>query len=250
METQEAHEDRESLPEPAEAGAPEEHSRSSAVSGLRTRLLGPGLPRDVALLAVVCALVLFLVNTLVAEPFGIPSGSMENTLKVGDRVVVDKLAYRFGGTPQRGDVIVFDGRGSFITPDSADPDAVSGDDFVKRVIGVGGDTVTCCDRQGRVSVDGVPLDESAYLFPGDAPSAVPFSVKVPPGTLFVLGDHRSVSSDSRNHLGDPGGGFVPVGKVIGRVEWVVYPVGDWRSVNRPQIFAVLESELRKGAARG
>ena len=240
METHTAHEDRDSPPVPADQAEPEGGSRSSVVRGLA---------RDVLLLGVVCALVLFLVTTFVAQPFSIPSGSMEPTLKVGDRVIVDKLAYRFG-TPQRGDVIVFDGRGSFITPNSADPEDSSGNDFVKRVIGVGGDTVVCCGTGGRLSVDGVPLDESSYLFPGDAPSTVHFSVRVPAGELFVLGDHRSVSRDSRDHLGDPGGGFVPVDKVIGRVDWVVFPIGDWHSVDRPQIFTVLDSELRKGAVHG
>ena len=242
MDTQQAPEDRDSA---TDHDGREAESRSSAV---------PRLVRDVLVLGVVCAVVLALVNAFVAQPFGIPSSSMEGTLKVGDRIVVDKLAYRFGSTPQRGDVIVFDGRGSFLDDGTGSVAAGqgegSGDDFVKRVIGVGGDTVVCCDPSGRLTVDGVPLDESGYLFPGDAPSTVRFSITVPPGRLFVLGDHRSVSVDSRDHLGDPGGGFVPVGKVTGRVEWVVYPVGHWHALNRPQAFSVLASELRKDAGRG
>jgi signal peptidase I len=241
MDIQQAPEDRDAATDPQ---GREAESRSSAVRRL---------VRDVLVLGVVCALVLALVNAFVAQPFNIPSGSMEGTLRVGDRVVVDKLAYRFGSRPQRGDVVVFDGRGTFTDftdGGGADPGEGSGDDFVKRVIGVAGDTVVCCDPAGRLTVDGVPLDESGYLFPGDTPSTVRFSIKVPPDRLFVLGDHRSVSLDSRDHLGDPGGGFVPVDKVTGRVDWVVYPVGHWRSLNRPQAFSVLASELRKDAGHG
>src|SRR4051794_13420395 len=130
MEIQQAPEDRDSAVRPSGSAA---ESRSSAV---RRPL------RGLLLLGGVCALALVLLNAFVVQPFGIPSGSMEGTrggLRVGDRVVVDKVAYRFG-SPQRGDVVVFDGTGSF----------GSGGDFVKRVIGVGGDTVVCCDSGGRL----------------------------------------------------------------------------------------------------
>ncbi|MDX6354830.1 MAG: signal peptidase, partial [Streptomyces sp.] len=167
--------------------------------------------RPTVLLAATCVAALLLISHFVVEPFQVPSTSMEGTLRVGDRVLVDKLAYRFGGTPRRGDVIVFDGEGSF--------QQTSGTDYVKRVIGVGGDRVTCCDEQGRITVNGRALDET-YLYPGDAPSQVPFDIVVPNGRLWVMGDHRDDSRDSRDHLGDPGGGTVPVDKVIGRAEWI------------------------------
>ncbi|MEE4540867.1 signal peptidase I [Streptomyces sp. V4-01] len=174
--------------------------------------------------------VLLLVSHFVVEPFEVPSTSMENTLRVGDRVLVDKLAYRFGGAPQRGDVIVFDGEGSFRES--------GGTDYVKRVIGVGGDRVTCCDRQGRITVNGQPLDET-YLHPGDVPSREPFDIVVPEGRLWVMGDHRDDSADSRDHLGDPGGGTVPVGRVIGRADWIGWPLGHWTRLRRPAAFAAV-----------
>ena len=151
------------------------------------------------------ALVLaFLIKTFLVQAFFIPSESMENTLLVGDRVLVNKLAYRFGDV-ERGDVIVFDGRGSF-EPKRANDDGRQLDrrrldarspprsgsrpgtesDYIKRVIGVGGDHVVCCDGEGRITVNDTPLDPEDYLFPGDEPSANPFDITVPDGS--AVGD--------------------------------------------------------------
>lgn len=195
----------------------------------------------------------FLVKTFVVQPFFIPSGSMEDTLHVYDRVLVNKVVYHTRPI-ERGDIVVFNGADSF-TPEVtitaptnpvakaaswlgslvgfAPPDE---NDFIKRVIGVGGDHVKCCDVQGRVTVNGVPLDESSYLYPGDTPSEQPFDVVVPAGKLWVMGDHRSGSSDSRAHLGDPGGGFVPVDKVIGRAFAVIWPLSDHQILSIPATF--------------
>ncbi len=188
-------------------------------------------------------------RAVVLAPFWIPSTSMQPDLQIDDRVVVDKLAYRFAPV-HRGDVVVFDGRGSFSQGEQAarSPlrqllDAATSvlglpgsrdDDYVKRVIGLPGDRVTCCDAQGRIDVDGLPLEESHYLYRGDQPSQVAFDVVVPDGRLWVMGDHRSVSADSRAHLGSPGGGMVPLRKVVGRVQAVVWPVSRWRLVQRPE----------------
>ncbi|WP_394812975.1 signal peptidase I [Streptomyces boetiae] len=182
-----------------------------------------------------------LVSTFVMQPFLIPSGSMEGTLQVGDRVLVNKLAYRFGGEVERGDIIVFDGTGSFVA-EGEDPGLLGGllrragaavglvqsseNDYVKRVIGVGGDRVRCCDGQGRLEINGEPLDEP-YLYPGDEPSEVMFDIEVPEGRLWVMGDHRSDSADSRAYLGVPGGGTVPVDRVIGRVDLIGWPLSRW-----------------------
>ncbi|MGG8407542.1 signal peptidase I [Streptomyces sp. 12297] len=228
------------------SGTGEERSRfarfRAGPSGSRTT--GMLSWRRAGLLGVACTVLLLLFSHFVLQPFLIPSRSMESTLKVGDRVLVNKLAYRFGNQPARGDVVVFDGTGSFVREQPAGDPVVgllrgaaaalgiaepADTDFVKRVVGVGGDDVVCCDARGRLSVNGVPVDEE-YLRPGDAPSKVPFRIVVPIGTLWVMGDHRSQSRDSRDHLGEPGGGMVPVEKVIGRADWIGWPLSRWGSV--------------------
>ncbi|MFJ3666668.1 signal peptidase I [Streptomyces sp. NPDC090106] len=219
MNTEAQQRDRSSRPEPV---AVEERSRFALVVWI-TRWL-PGGRITLALL--LCLLFLLFLNVFMVQPFQIPSGSMENGLRIGDRVLVNKLAYRFGAEPRRGDVVVFDGSGYF------------GDaDYVKRVVGVGGDHVVCCDQKGRIEVNGRSVDESTFLYPGDSPSSVPFDVVVPEGTLFVLGDHRSRSSDSRDHLGSPGGGMIPVGQVIGRADWIVWPTDHRTRLERPDAYA-------------
>ncbi|MFF3553480.1 signal peptidase I [Streptomyces tsukubensis] len=234
------------------AGTVEEGPRSGRFPGsARVAGLLGGTWRRSALLAVVCLGAVLLVSRFVVQPFHIPSGSMEPTLRTGDRVLVNKLAYGPDTEPERGDLIVFDGTGSFVREGAAaNPvqEAVRGafaavglaepaeTDFVKRVIGVGGDRVVCCDKEGRITVNGTALDER-YLHPGDAPSDVAFDIVVRPGTLWVMGDHRSDSRDSRDHLGDPGGGMVPVENVIGRADWIAWPAGRWGSLEGTDAFA-------------
>ena len=203
---------------------------------------GPGrrsLLRDLPVLVLIAVTLTLLLRLLVVQAFYIPSGSMEPTLSVGDRVLVSKLAY-VGSAVARGDVVVFDGGGTFApeTPASASSgllgrlaDAVGGflgvapseRDFVKRVVGVGGDRVACCDAAGRLTVNGAALAEPCVKA-GDPASDVRFDVVVPPGRLWLMGDHRSDSADSRAHLGDPGGGTVPVDRVVGKVVLTFWPV--------------------------
>jgi signal peptidase I len=207
------------------------------------RASGGGRPgsllRDLPVLVLVAVTLTLVVRLVVAQAFYIPSASMEPTLAVGDRVLVSKLAY-LGGQVRRGDVVVFDGRGTF-APEAPDTSlggplarvagavgsflgiAPSERDFVKRVVGVGGDRVVCCDPAGRLTVNGAAVSEP-YVKAEDAPSDVRFDVVVPPGRLWLMGDHRSDSADSRAHLGDPGGGTVPVDRVVGKVVLTFWPV--------------------------
>ncbi|MEU6168388.1 signal peptidase I [Streptomyces tanashiensis] len=220
--------------------------------------------RRTALVGGACVAFLLLLSHFVIQPFLIPSRSMEPTLQVGDRILVNKLAYRFGSEPARGDVVVFDGTGSFVREQPqgnpvtgllhdgaaalglAEPDET---DFVKRVVGVGGDRVVCCDKDGRLTVNGVPVEER-YVMLGDRPSAVPFDIVVPQDRLWVMGDHRSQSSDSRDHLGNPGGGMVPVDRVVGRADWIAWPFGRWSTVPGTDAFHAVPAPPAGGHGAG
>ena len=234
-------------------GTPVDPNASESVStAQRTRTRIPAW-LEFPLLIIGAFLVAFVVKTFLVQAFYIPSGSMEDTLQVGDRVLVNKVVYHLRPV-ERGDIIVFDGTGSFVTGEVVEPERsplevvgrLLGEivglapprdtDFIKRVIGVGGDRVVCCDADGRITVNGVALDEESYLYRKNPPSKQPFDVLVPEGTLWVMGDHRSASADSRAHMGDPGGGFVPVDKVIGRAFAVVWPLGNAQVLEIPATF--------------
>ena len=207
--------------------------------------------REFPILVVVALLLAVVIKTYAIQAFFIPSGSMENTLEINDRVLVNKLVYDVRGI-HRGDIVVFNGDGSWDpgTPPRDTNFVVKfaqgfasmfgfghpGDILIKRVIGLPGDRVACCDAQGRVTVNGVPLTEQSYLYPGDAPSEIRFNIVVQPGRLWVMGDHRLISDDSRNHLGEPGGGTVPENAVIGRAFVIIWPISRWRILPIPATF--------------
>jgi signal peptidase I len=207
--------------------------------------------RELPILVVVALLLAVLIKTFAIQAFYIPSGSMENTLEINDRVLVNKIIYHIRDI-HRGDIVVFNGDGSW------DPGSVPvkgnvfqqfgdgfasmfgfgrpGDILIKRVIGIPGDHVACCDAHGRVTVNGVPLSESSYLYPGSAPSLTRFNIVVQPGRLWVMGDNRYYSDDSRDHQGDPGGGTVPESVVVGRAFIVIWPPSRWRFLPIPATF--------------
>ncbi|MBT2531640.1 signal peptidase I [Arthrobacter sp. ISL-48] len=186
-----------------------------------------------------------LVRSLWLDVYYIPSESMEPALEGGDRILVSRTDFH-SDPIRRGDIVVFDGRGTFAPLNSgrgplADSMASAGQwlglagsdtTYVKRVIGLPGDRVVCCDTTGHVTVNGEPLEEP-YVYSGDAPSKQAFSVIVPEGRLWLLGDHRSLSADSRSLLGAPGGGMVPVDRVIGRPVQIIWPLDRFAAVPRP-----------------
>jgi signal peptidase I len=198
--------------------------------------------REFPILVIVALLVSLIIKTFLVQFFYIPSGSMENTLLIHDRVAVDKVPF-LSKTIQRGDIVVFRDPAHWL------PDPVSNGEsivlakisegliavgvlpdpakqhLVKRVIGVAGDHIVCCNNDKLITVNGVAIHEP-YIFKGDNPSDMNFNVTVPKGKLWVMGDHRGASADSRYHTDDINKGMVPVSKVVGRVVSVIWP---WRN---------------------
>jgi signal peptidase I len=207
--------------------------------------------RELPILIAIALLLAVVIKTYAIQAFWIPSGSMENTLEINDRVLVNKIVYHTRDI-HRGDIVVFNGDGSW------DPGTVPvngnifqqfasgfasmfgfghpGDILIKRVIGIPGDHVACCDAEGRVTVNGVPLSEQSYLYPGSAPSLSRFNIVVPPGRLWVMGDNRFYSDDSRDHQNDPGNGTIPESAVVGRAFIIIWPPSRWRILPIPATF--------------
>ncbi|MFD4659456.1 signal peptidase I [Kitasatospora sp. NPDC058444] len=243
----------EDAPDSSHAGAePVDESESEVPSKPRKpRSFWKELPILIGI-ALILALV---IKTFFVQAFSIPSESMQNTLQVGDRVLVDKLTPWFGAEPERGEVVVFHDPGGWLndepTPQSSNSflrgvqdvlsfvglmPSANEKDLIKRVIAVGGDTVEC-EGDGPVKVNGVALNEP-YVYPGNTPCGDhPFGpVKVPKDRIWVMGDHRANSLDSRFHMDQPGGGTVPVDNVIGRAFVVAWPISHWSTLPVPDTF--------------
>jgi signal peptidase I len=229
------------------------------------RLMFPKKPRpflvELPFLLAIALVLAFMIKTFLVQAFVIPSGSMQNTLAINDRVLVNRFANWMGDEPHRGDVVVFKDPGDWLDEQPAKPKNLFGKaltavgllpedngDLIKRVIGVGGDHVACKGQGAPVTVNGVPLAESGYLYPGNAPSWQAFDVVVPPGHLWVMGDHREVSQDSRPHeAAKKGDGMVPVSNVVGIAVLKVWPPAHFGTLPVPSTF---QHDLSKLSAPG
>ena len=220
--------------------------------------------QETILLLVVALGLAILIKAILVQAFYIPSESMEPGLVRNDRILVEKVSYWFGGSPERGDVVVFKDPGGWLSGAESigPPNAVtklmakiglypSGGHLVKRVIGVAGDTIKCCDAKGRVMVNGVALDEKDYARKGNGADCFGPMIgcnweagPVPEGTIFVMGDNRSHSADSTVHMCREattdcveGGEFVPVDLVVGKVFVLLWPRQHFSWLHRPDSFA-------------
>jgi signal peptidase I len=209
-----------------------------------------GFVREVAIILVIAIVISATLRAFVLQAFYVPSSSMESTLLINDRIVASKLTTRFGEV-KRGDVIVFKDPGSWL-PEPMPPQgfggavtqaltfvgvlpAGAGKDLVKRAIAIGGDRITCCDAAGKITLNGEPLDETQYLKPGVTTEQVEFDLVVPADHIFVMGDNRPDSRDSRYHL-QVADGAVPESSVVGRAVLRIWPLSRIGTLPRPAVF--------------
>ena len=253
-------------PETADAGSGSE-SAAPQTRTSRGRSIGKFF-RDVALILLAAVVISFLIKTFLIRSFYIPSESMEPTLYVNDRIIVNQL------TPdlmpiERGDIVVFRDPGGWLTP-TPEPEQNpvvaffdwllsivgltapdSNDHLIKRVIGLPGDTVACCNEFGQLSVNGIPLEEPYVQLPDGVTkvSSDDFEVTVPDGALWMMGDNRYNSADSRYNRDNPGNGFVPFDNVVGRAILISWPIGRWTWLdNYPVVFSGVDEGDRASGA--
>ena len=220
--------------------------------------------KELPILIGIALVLALLIKTFLVQAFSIPSDSMQNTLQEGDRVLVDKLTPWFGSEPDRGEVVVFHDPDGWLNGEpTLEPNAVQRvlgwiglmpsaeeKDLIKRVIGVAGDTVEC-KGTGPLKVNGKALNEP-FVYPGNTPCTVDdtggqFKVKVPEGKIWVMGDHRQNSLDSRYHQNDTNKGMVPVSQVVGRAIVVAWPPTRWSTLPVPDTFDQNLSAAAPGA---
>jgi signal peptidase I len=204
------------------------------------------LLRELPILIVVALVVSLFIKSFLVQFFYIPSGSMENTLQINDRVAVNKLPF-VSGKINRGDVVVFRDPASWLPEaDTTSKSTIktkikdglvlvgvlpnpAKQYLVKRVIGVAGDHIVCCTDK-KLTINGTPVDEP-YIFKGNEPSDITFDITVDPGKIWVMGDHRGASADSRYHQDDINKGQVPLSRVTGRVFGVLWPLKNAKIVH-------------------
>ena len=204
--------------------------------------------REIVIIVAIALVLSFVIKTFFFRAYYIPSGSMENTLQINDRIFAN-LMVPGPFELERGDVVVFRDDLDWLPPLESQPTAVesalsfvgilpaAGEQYlVKRIIGTAGDTVECCTVDGKLSINGTPIDEP-YIYPGNAPSDMAFTVTVPEGKLWVMGDHRAESADSRFHP-DVQGGFVDVESVQGKASVISWPLSRWGTIDsHEEVFA-------------
>jgi len=218
--------------------------------------------RDILLILLAAIVISFLIKTFLIRSFYIPSESMEDTLQVNDRIIVNELEPKLVPI-QHGDIVVFKDPGGWLPPgtETTEPNGVaaffdwalsivgltapdSNDHLIKRVIGLPGDVVACCNAYGQMTVNGVPLDETYLKLPPGVTkvSKDDFSVTVPKDSVWVMGDNRYNSADSRYNRDKPGNGFVPYDDIVGRAVLISWPIDRWTLLdNYPVVFSGVES---------